>query len=117
MNYTHWVQHGTCRILSFPEGPWKILRPFAFDRASLPSISSSGYLGSILPAAWPRRPLALAQALVLLFKTRKRRFALRKTERCKKALLLCVLLIVFPTASFAGSDEGRHKSEGNTLTL
>jgi len=48
---------------------------------------------------------------------RKRRFALRKTERCKKALLLCVLLIVFPTASFAGSDEGRHKSEGNTLTL
>ena len=113
MNYTHWVQHGTCRILSFPNSGWKISRPFAFDRASLPFSAVSGYHGSILPPLWPRGPHATAQALVLLFKTPKRRFALRKTERCKKALLVCGLLIVLPAASFAASDESTHKSEGS----
>jgi len=99
--------------LSFPNSGWKIFRPFAFDRASLPFSAVSGYHGSILPPLWPRRPHATAQALVLLFKTPKRRFALRKTERCKKALLVCGFLIVLPAASFAASDESTHKSEGS----
>lgn len=42
---------------------------------------------------------------------------MRKTERRTKALLVCGLLTLLPTASFAASDENTHKTETNAVTL
>jgi hypothetical protein len=47
----------------------------------------------------------------------KRRRTLQKTEKSKKTLLLCGLLIVVPATSFAGADESTKKAEANTVTV